>query len=208
MKTRYLKAAERLKSQYTALWPLLDAVNFIISIVPPSSLSVLQSFIKVGGESIFTQSTLKTLKNFEFEAKTIISNSMSELQKRSERDGEKTYSNDLVSLKDKLSDLKVPFQQPISFKDLILITIVSSYELLLSAYTENADRYKLFVETFFAEILLIQKKERTAQSVLATVQAKCEDLSEAIGKSISGLQQVFKASLIWLPSQSGEAKSP
>ena len=139
-------------------------------------------------------SILKTPKNFEFEAKTIISNSMSELQKCSRQVDKKTYSNDLGSLKDKLSDLKVPFQLPIRYKDLIL-TIVSSYQLLLSAYKENADRYRLFIETFFEEILLIQDKERTAQSVLATTQSKCEDLSEAIGKSTSGLQ-LFKASLI------------
>jgi hypothetical protein len=43
-------------------------------------------------------------------------------------------------------------------------------------------------------MLLIKEKMRTAQSVLGAAQAKCEDLSEAIGKSISGLQ-AFKSKL-------------
>ena len=52
--TRYLRAAELLMSHYTALRPLLDAANFIVSVFPPSSLSILQSSIQVGDQSMST----------------------------------------------------------------------------------------------------------------------------------------------------------
>ena len=89
-----------------------------------------------------------------------------------------------------------PVQELISYKDLIL-AVVSSYEqklLSVPYYEENAGRYWRLVETGIFSVEMVLDKMRTVQSMLATAQAKCEDLSEAIGKSISGLQ-VFKSKL-------------
>ena len=193
--TRYLKAAELLKSHYTALRPLLDAANFIVSVFPASSLSIS---IQVGDQFVSTQDILDGLSSCGDQATDFISAFLSELQQYSEQDGESTCRAALDSLKDKLSKLMVqsgPAQQLISYKDLIL-AVVSSYEqkLSTSAFEKDAGRYQHLVGTFFAEMMLVLDKMRTVQSVLATAQAKCEDLSEAIGKSISGLQ-VFKSKL-------------
>ena len=199
--TRYLRAAELLMSHYTALRPLLDAANFIVSVFPSSSLSILQSSIQVGDQSISTQDILEGLLSFGVQAKDLISAFVSELQQYSEQDDESTCRAALDSLKSKLSKLMVqsgPVKELISYKDLIL-AVVSSYEqklLSVPYYEENAGRYQRLVETgiFSVEMVLVLDKMRTVQSTLATAQAKCEDLSEAIGKSISGLQ-VFKSKL-------------
>ena len=196
--TRYLRAAELLMSHYTALRPLLEAANFIVSVFPPSSLSILQSSIQVGDQSIPTQDILKGLSSFGDQAEKFISAFVSELQQYSEQADESICRAALDSLKSQLGELMVqsgPAQQ--SYKDLIL-AVVSSYEqkLSTSAYEKDAGLYQRLVETgiFSVEMVLVLDKMRTVQSVLATAQAKCEDLSEAIGKSISGLQ-VFKSKL-------------
>ena len=71
--TRYLRAADLLMSHYTALRPLLDAANFIVSVFPPSSLCILQSSIQVGDQSMSTQDILEGLLSFGVQAKDFIS---------------------------------------------------------------------------------------------------------------------------------------